>query len=467
MPSYNEVLSAVKSYFSEEGRDSASAAAFREWGAEAVPHLRKIAETEDMSRVQHGLVVVIQQIDSKDGAELFIDILDGKTLIAPNRAMNFAPIVVHGHAHGCLPLIVKHPRFKGAILARSAGSFLEQKHVASLARVFGWVDQVPMLRRMLGHEHLGVRTAAAEALRALTREDIQPTRPERSFPCEALREDLLAPPKLQSQLAGSRNSLRLMVPGHPPQVVTLSSDRYRGPGHAVAHDFQGNELWSFLPPGGRIESATMLADDSGTYGIALGLGGATSVVAIGPAGVVLWEIRNHHVVYEIRTHPELPGLLLLVGGNCFVFEHGPTGAQKSEMLSVSAGVRAYATEAELFPNARGEASIMALGSGDVPLVSRFDPQSVKRWSATLPSDCRNLTMFEPETGRLFALITSHGEVYVFDAGGMLLSVMEVPGAGPKLKHSVHGIYAHHFVDEDRWVLFVDLLTGSYGFDLNL
>ena len=332
--------------------------------------------------------------------------------------MSFAPIACHGHSRGCLPLIVKHPRFKGAVLAFSSGSFFSQTHVANLAQKFGWVDQVPLLRRMLGHENLGVRTAAADALRALTEEDIQPTRPERSFPCESLREDILAPPELQDPPARSRGLIRLRVPGHPPQVVTISSDRSRGPCYAVAHDFEGNQLWSYTPPGGRIQSVALLAGDDGIYGIALGLSGATSVVAIDPAGEVLWEIRDQHVVYELRTHPELPGLLLLVGGHCYVFEHCSGGVEESESLGVSARAGAYACEAELFPNAKGEASIVALGAGDTPSVSRFDPQSVKRWTATLPCNCRNLTMFEPESERLFALVTSYGEVFVFDSGGI-------------------------------------------------
>ena len=50
MPSYDEVLGAVNSYYSEEGLHPASAATFRDWGPAAVPHLRKIAEAEELTR---------------------------------------------------------------------------------------------------------------------------------------------------------------------------------------------------------------------------------------------------------------------------------------------------------------------------------------------------------------------------------------------------------------------------------
>ena len=50
------------------------------------------------------------------------------------------------------------------------------------------------------------------------------------------------------------------------------------------------------------------------YSLAFGAGGPTGIVAVGRSGQTLWEVPNKHVLYELRSHPLLPGWLLHVGG---------------------------------------------------------------------------------------------------------------------------------------------------------
>lgn len=452
----------------DPGRKRDPRARLARWGNAAVPHLRRLAmETGNDRRQGFGLVSGLLCIPTQDGADLLVEILEGKTGVEARLALKGA----HSNVSGWSRHVVRHPRFRQVLLHFLGGSWYEQGIVASTAAACGWQDLVPRVRKMLEHEKLSLREEAAKALRTLTGEGVRARRPELSFPREELCEDLLQ--EADRHAVGRRGGPRvarlpLAVPGRAPLIVTLNYGRGgRHAGHAVACDALGVETWEWTPPRNRITSAAVLRDERGDYGVALGPGGRVSIVAVGPTGDVLWEVTEKHVLYELHAHPRLPGWLLHVGGECALLRHDATGAREVDGADFGAddrGLCAYAVSGALFPGGDGTPSWVVVGHGTEPSVVRYDSDPARRWKARLSGRPGGLALVERGDARLFVAPTAAGDLVAFDEDGTLRWRGRLPGSQEDDTLSLYGVETVEPA-EGRTQVLVHLLDGTQAYDV--
>ncbi len=468
MPEYEEVERVFKDSWKSESNVVDARAKLKQWGTAALPHLRVIAEKCSDESAALLLVPAIAAINTKDSAELLVEALEGKTQLKALQVMGLMPAFLRGIQSPSN--LFAHPRFKAAVLALDySKSFLAQQHFAMLAANKGWVEAIPGLRKMLEHKHLSTREAAAKALSALTGEEHQAERPPVHFPHKKLRDGLLGIPQVQNRVPPMRGKVQLRIPGSPEQTVILFSDRRFGrASHVVSMDGNGDELWSFKPQGNfySADSLATLAGKDGPYGVALGVGGEEGIIALGPNGKVLWDIPKLHVTYSLSAHPQLPELLLQVGGRCKLFEHDASGAGLIDTKGWGPKTRTYAGEAVLFPDELGTPTYIIASSGAEPTVNRFSLNPKERWSAVVSSRICGLTMIDAESLRLFSIVTDAGEVYVFDASGTILATEIIPGLEPG-GHSVHGMSARKPKDADNWILDIELSGSPYEIEVHV
>lgn len=456
MPEYEEVERVIKASSTNSFDYEAGLAKLKQWGPEALPHLRTVANKCSDDKAGLMLVRAIAGINTQESAELLVEALEGKTQLSASQVM----MQMTGFIHGMYSpsKLFAHPRFKAAVLALDLSkSFLNQQSFAMLAAHLGWAEAIPALVKMQGHENLSTREAVAEALSSLTGEVHQAERPSVHFPRTELRDGLLGAPRNPDRSPAMLGKVQLRVSGTPNQTVMLTSNQTFGrASHVVSMDGNGDEIWSFRPKGDfyGADSLAILADKDGPYGVALGVGGAEGIIALSPNGKVLWDIPNLHVTYAISAHPELPGLLLQVGGHCKLIGHDASGARLIDTKDWTPNPRTYASEAVLFPDELGAPTYIIASSGDEPTVNRFSATPGDRWSAVVPSRICGLTLIDAKPQRLFSIVTDAGEVFVFDSVGTLLATATIPGLEPG-SHSVHGLNARKPKGEENWILEIE------------
>ncbi len=471
-PDLTSVLRAVTDFTGEASKRGSAQAALGEWGESALPFLEEIARGAHDQKIDHGIVFALCALDSRRALALFVEILSGKTAVRTEAAVSATPMILHEPSR--LRRLEADPAFKTAIDELvSSDSYLARSAYANVAAALGWPDSVATIRKMLDDEHLSVREAAAEALTALTGEEVQAKRPAAVFPAREVQEGRLSGPR---PLEGIRRK------GSVPRVVNLGgdgdvrlvvpmSDRLSfGPTCAVCFGASGEELWSYQAPHAMLNGMAPLWSESCAYGVALAVGGATGIVALDADGDVLWDVPNQHVAYGVRSHRELPGLLLHVGGNLLLLEHSPSGAKKMDLGPFGLGTESeesaiYATDALLFPGESEEPACIVVGTGAAPSMMRIDASPERRWKSVLPGDPAGLALVESQDGsRAIAVATREGDLFLVDTAGTLLWEGTVPGGGGGQETSVTRVDA---VEVDgKPSIVVHTIPGSFSYELS-
>jgi hypothetical protein len=213
-------------------------------------------------------------------------------------------------------------------------------------------------------------------------------------------------------------------PGKP--ALALAFPRRDKHELVTAYNADGSPLWTWQPPGDT-SSRTTLFSSEGAVGIALGIGGDAGIVALDLDGHRMWNLEKRYVVYDVESHPALPGLLLEIGGDAVLWDHA-AGHETPQIVLGAVEERArfyagtYIKSARLFPDAHGKPAIVLAGSsiGASPVLVRVDGAGKDVWRATLPSEAEGFEMIEP-TGlpRLFLIGTATGEFLVVGDDGTL------------------------------------------------
>jgi hypothetical protein len=253
-------------------------------------------------------------------------------------------------------------------------------------------------------------------------------------------------------------------------ILGISTDGF---GHSVSsvecRDWEGRTAWRFQP--GRTTDVPMalLYDERSVCGVALGPGGDDGVVALDTSGAELYS-RWDPVVYELRTHPGLPGRLAVCSGEIMILDAAgtPTAASRVAFTQGRQGPYLYAHHVAVFPDERGGPALVATGTGlnSVAAIARFDQDLSLVWRATLPDQVDGLALIErPDGPRLFAAATSSGELYVFDEDGtafLPVRLVDPPAAGRGSR--VDAIDAGPF-DDGSWGLAVALRDRTLLFEV--
>jgi len=201
-----------------------------------------------------------------------------------------------------------------------------------------------------------------------------------------------------------------------------------------------------------VEDLVTLYDASGPAGVAVAVGSEAGLVGLDTGGTVAWQLPNRYVVYDLDTHPSLPGRLLFVGGEAIL--HGTRPAASDPRLQVFEGFT-YFHYGALFPDARGApAVVLAGGVGDVgeEALFRVDAAGREVWRAILPEGCAALTLVERDGRRPWIAVgLDGGELLIFDEDGTLLHRTDVPS-------DVHGRFVSSLsagsIGEDEAALLV-------------
>jgi hypothetical protein len=213
--------------------------------------------------------------------------------------------------------------------------------------------------------------------------------------------------------------------------VTLAVESgFRGAGadEVISWSEDGNELWRYAPPRKGVEAAAILHDAEGQYGVALGPGGETGIVGIDPRGKSLWSVPRVHVLYDLETHPRLPGVMLVVHGEFSLVHYSRDSIDGGEVIGAfmrgvrRGGEQLYAHNGLLYPGADGapEMVVSAMASNSEPVLACFDMSYARKWKISLSHRVTQLAQLElAGRERLFVVTTDGGELLLVNALGVL------------------------------------------------
>ena len=236
-------------------------------------------------------------------------------------------------------------------------------------------------------------------------------------------------------------------------------------------DRDGGTLWRWKPEDRGIRAAATLYDARGESGFVVGPGGEEGLVGLDLAGRPRWNVPRRHVVYELRTHPAVPGRFLLVSGGVTLFSANGTSAPNVIRTNeVGAGeserskwTREWFPHAVLFAGAEGTAAFVLAGKShveDVPILVRMDERDERAWKANPNSEVKALALLEPPgKPRLVAAVTDAGDLLLLDETGTLRARARLPDAKPEERMAVYAFAAGR-IGSDGWFVAVVLLHST-------
>jgi hypothetical protein len=239
----------------------------------------------------------------------------------------------------------------------------------------------------------------------------------------------------------------------------------------------GDRVWTWTGEDAPFLKAIAPLFDA-TTGCAVGAGGRDGVLGLSGEGGVLWQWPKHHVMYEVKTHPALPGWVLRITGAASLERHdAPEPADRRaerELHRLLDPDFSYVHHGVLFPTERGTPAVVWAGTvtpkeTDEPLLVRMDAGTTARavdgakvvWRLRPPSKPAGLAMLEPPgRSRLFAVTTNGGELLVVDEDGALRARVRMP------KTSTEFVVATYTLDagplgKDGWAIVVSLLKNTW------
>ena len=423
-----------------------------------------------------------------------------------------APSVVRVH-------LQEHSRFKPAVQRfAESGSWLDKCHAAEIAATSGWKDFEPLLVAMLEDKNVELRRRAAAALLQLTGRQVEVDLPHTTFPEERLIPDLVREPVLlqgghvervsevflmhrgsdaPALMFGDGSTFAaypwtegsdqisfvspvvhvLQLDVEPHQLVALAWEaRFAGSlaDHVVSLNEAGEELWRYQPPrrGFRAGAAAVLYGERGPYGIAIGPGSDTGLVGVDAFGEILWDVPEIYIIYDLETHRDLPGIMLIIGGSFVVAEHAfdkITGARDEERSSRRTQDYVYADTGVLFPGPDGDAEMILAGraKNSDSVVHCFDNNYERKWTIRLSDRVSQLEMLEVGgRERLFAITTGGGDLILVDESGALRWRGRLPDTMQKNPHRVFELVAGSY-DGNKAAVALRTPEGYFLYPINV
>ena len=253
----------------------------------------------------------------------------------------------------------------------------------------------------------------------------------------------------------------------------------KGPEYTAGIDEQGEVVWRWESGREFVKALAVLYGSAGETGVVVGVGGEHGLAALDLDGRPLWQLEKKYVVYQLHTHPELPGRLLFLGGSFELFSHGEGRDAPRTLLALSQGARdshssrlspRYLGNGTLFPDAEGKASLVLAGTmlfSKEPCLLRLGEDDREAWSAKPATEIDELVLVEPPgRPRLLVATTEGGELLVLDEEGTLrarATLPETPQAGGRV--ATYALAAGP-LGRDGWAIAVDLLGGTHLYRLH-
>ena len=470
-PTREEVLAALDGMF--EGPESERGEArFLAWGDAALPVLESLASEPEGVRHAPALNFALHAIATEGAADLLVRMLEGETLVP-----GFLTAAILFAARGeLLEHLSAHPRFKAAALQYMSG--MSAQAILHLCATLQWVDQIDRIRGLLNDPDADIRKAAAKTLLALTGEEIGGAPASRHFAAEAIVPELVGSavyiprqqkrdPKFLAAMPwfdglphliygfdggipahGHRAELRI-ASGTAPQhakwptscevqeleftptrdgetqlIAMVDEDHPAGrPSDweaVVAWTADGEQRWRWDCDDRFLNDMALLHGEDGPVGVAVGVGGDIGVVALDLEGQECWNIPRRYVIHQLRSHPGVPGHVLLIGSGSRIIQHTAselTGEYEFDDVEI------YERRGLLFPDAAGKPAVVLAGTRprrDVHALCRVAHGGGTVWEAWLPAEITALDLIEADgLPRLLVLTTDQGELYVVDEAGTL------------------------------------------------
>lgn len=212
------------------------------------------------------------------------------------------------------------------------------------------------------------------------------------------------------------------------RMIMLANDDLHGEAKFVlCMNENGDALWTAVKNNHRIKGFAPLFDESGVYGFAiahLARGGNCGITGINSEGVTLWTKTKEYAVYELQSHSELPGKLLVLGGRFSIYDHGRHHLRgdrfSQEVQRNTRGL--FATHGVLLPDDQGKPNCIITSSTssreEAHTIRRSDGLKETFWEVQLPAEASGVTMIEPTNRERLIMITlRNGQLIVFDEHG--------------------------------------------------
>jgi hypothetical protein len=260
------------------------------------------------------------------------------------------------------------------------------------------------------------------------------------------------------------------------QLVVLVGDTACCPWMGMGLSAEGKELWRYS--GSRsLHVAVPLRDAGGLYGVAFGPTEDRGLDAIGLHGERLWQADLESMLWQVSTHIDLPGKLLVIGGEVQILDHSRTGADAPSRLARFLAHRprfdlfthVYGDSGALFPDEGGEPAAIVGGTefGRGPVIVRLDRDGEEVWRAHAAARVEDVVLLGKRRGaHVFAAATRRREILLFDEHGALLDGLHVGGkeqAGPYMVLAFRG----GLIGEARWALMLDTTDGDFAIEVDL
>ncbi|MFT7664455.1 MAG: hypothetical protein ACI87A_002687 [Planctomycetota bacterium] len=524
--SLEQVRQAVDAYFAPDKESAVAKQKLTDWGNDALVHLRMLAGEPKSVRTRRyddnvrgfEIVCAADTIGTIEAMDLLVEILDWQTEIHASHALLLTYKVVMPMFSETEPgrHIREHPRFRPAIrqFAKS-GSWLEKGQAAKCAASLGWTDFESLIEDMLEDPNISLRREAAEALEELTGLAVELDVPAARFPARKPIPSLLSKPEPVStnltgridatfliqhgegsptimigngrqfepllSSTGASSTLDFAVPaidvdvlevdGAPRQLIALTSKSgFGGAGadYATSWNEDGQEVWRYEPPKSGLDAFAILYGQKGPYGVTFGPGGGDEgIVALDEHGKQMWSAHGI-VLYELRTHRDLPGVLLYVGGERSLWNHSPAGLQTRQGSGMEEDI--YASTGILYPGRYGSPEMAIAGSdlmNSTPTLIGQDARGKRLWTATFTHGVAKLALLEI-VGRekLIVAATSGGDLYILNTAGTLYWEGKIPSSGEKNRVTIFDLIAGNYGDGLAAVV-ISTVAGYHYYPLNI
>jgi hypothetical protein len=472
-PSGMDVRRAVENIFGPDDKSERAKDDIARWGNNALPHLKAMAMTQDAGDMDWNIVVSIHKIGSTEALDLLVEILAGKTKIAPEHALHGLITSMNKPAEKAH--LAANPLFKNSIFAIAKdGDWLDRSMAAEIIAEMDWKEGIPLILAMLDDKEFSLGASAASALSKLTNKKVETKKPPVSFPKTAKKEGLLEkigliPDKLGGLhllnfASWSENKSGIVVyhdgalksygadlkqfastdlkwnihsfvvaalAGGDRQIVALASEKKEfffpfAEANGVAFSPDGKKLWEHKTEYSGIADLAVLYGANGeSCGVVFGHGGEDGIIITDLNGIKIAQIPQYHVLYSVKTHPRLPHIFAVCGGGIDIFDKNG----KKEAGTGRNEESIYFHNAEIFPSRDGAPSIIASASGKngIPTIVRLNENLDISWKASVPDRISRMTMIESAEDhnvRVFAAASEKGEIFVFDEEGTLLGHLD-------------------------------------------
>ena len=221
--------------------------------------------------------------------------------------------------------------------------------------------------------------------------------------------------------------------------------------------------------------ATAYGKDGAPIGCVVGAGGKDGIVGLAADGTVSWRRPERFVMYEVATHPALPGWVASATGHLAIEppDVATTTDRPDDAVADVTSEFTFVRHVVLFPSKRGDPAVVFGGNvkplpNEEPMLARFDAtpkgtavSSRYAWRARPATSPQAVVLLEPPRApRLFAVTTEGGDLLLLDEDGTVRANGRMPHSRAGAVNATYSLSAGPLGDRG-WAITVELLEGTY------